>query len=102
MRKNDVLNRLIAELSSLKITLLCLALLMILVVACTLAQVNLGIHLSVERYIRSFIVWWSPEGSALRLPVFPGGGLGGGRRRSLGFDHGEGNQPERPSEMPCG
>jgi hypothetical protein len=78
MRKNDVLNRLVAELSSLKITLLCLALLMILVVACTLAQVNLGIHLSVERYIRSFIVWWSPEGSDLRLPVFPGGGLVGG------------------------
>ena len=78
MRRNDALGRLIAELSSLRLTLLCLALLMILVVACTLAQVNLGIHLAVERYIRSFIVWWSPEDSALRLPVFPGGGLVGG------------------------
>ncbi len=78
MRRKDALGRMIAELSSLRLTLLCLALLMILVVACTLAQVNLGIHLAVERYIRSFIVWWSPEGSDLRLPVFPGGGLVGG------------------------
>jgi hypothetical protein len=51
---------------------------MVLVVACTLAQVNLGIHLAVERYIRSFLVWWAPEGSALRVPIFPGGGLVGG------------------------
>ncbi|MDD5303116.1 MAG: cytochrome c biogenesis protein ResB [Elusimicrobia bacterium] len=78
MRRNDPLSRLVDGLSSLKLTLLCLALLMVLVVACTLAQVNLGIHLAVERFIRSFIVWWSPEGSALRLPVFPGGGLVGG------------------------
>lgn len=78
MRRNDAVSRLVEMLSSLKLTLACLSLLIVLVVACTLAQVNLGIHLSVERYIRSFIVWWSPEGSALRLPVFPGGGLVGG------------------------
>ncbi|MEK7232907.1 MAG: cytochrome c biogenesis protein ResB [Elusimicrobiota bacterium] len=77
MRRNDPLSRLIDGLSSLKLTLLCLALLMALVVACTLAQVELGIHLAVERFIRSFIVWWTPEGSALRLPIFPGGGLVG-------------------------
>ncbi|PIR19527.1 MAG: hypothetical protein COV48_01500 [Elusimicrobia bacterium CG11_big_fil_rev_8_21_14_0_20_64_6] len=78
MRRNDALSRLIDGLSSLKLTLVCLALLMILVVACTLAQVELGIHLAVERFIRSFIVWWAPEGSSLRLPVFPGGGMVGG------------------------
>jgi len=78
MRRNDAVSRLVDLLSSLKLTLLCLTLLIVLVVACTLAQVNLGIHLAVERYIRSFIVWWSPEGSALRLPLFPGGGLVGG------------------------
>ncbi len=78
MRRNDALSRLIDALSSLKLTLLCLVVLMVLVVACTLAQVDLGIHLAVERYIRSFLVWWSPEGSALRIPVFPGGGLVGG------------------------
>jgi hypothetical protein len=78
MRRNDPLSRLVDSLSSLKLTLVCLVLLMILVVACTLAQVQLGIHLAVDRYIRSFLVWWSPEGSSLRLPVFPGGGLAGG------------------------
>lgn len=78
MPRNSPLDRLIDGLSSLRLTLLCLTLLMVLVVACTLAQVNLGIHLAVERYIRSFLVWWSPEGSALRLPIFPGGGLVGG------------------------
>ncbi|MCR4297035.1 MAG: cytochrome c biogenesis protein ResB [Elusimicrobia bacterium] len=78
MRRNDALSRTVDALSSLKLTLACLTLLMVLVVACTLAQVNLGIHLSVERYIRSFLVWWAPEGSALRIPIFPGGGLVGG------------------------
>ncbi len=77
-RKNDPLSRLVEGLSSLKLTIACLALLMILVVACTLAQVQLGTHLAVERYIRAFIVWWTPEGSGVRVPVFPGGGLTGG------------------------
>src|SRR5580704_7775439 len=78
MRRNDVpLRRLIDALSSMKLTLLCLGLLMVLVVACTLLQVPLGTHLAVERTIRSFLVWWTPEGSSLRIPVFPGGGLVG-------------------------
>ncbi len=71
-------SKLTAALSSLKLTLFCFVLLMILVVACTLAQVQLGTHLSVEKYIRSFLVWWTPEGMPFRVPVFPGGGLVGG------------------------
>jgi hypothetical protein len=78
MPRNDLLGRLAAALSSLKLTIACLALLMVLVIACTLAQVELGTHLAVERYIRAFIVWWTPDGSAVRVPVFPGGGLLGG------------------------
>lgn len=70
--------KLVSALSSLKLTLACFALLMILVVACTLAQVQLGTFLAVEKYIRSFLVWWTPEGSTVALPVFPGGGLVGG------------------------
>lgn len=70
--------KLVAALSSLKLTLACFALLMILVVACTLAQVQLGTFLAVEKYIRSFLIWWTPEGSTVALPVFPGGGLVGG------------------------
>src|ERR1035437_7823069 len=71
------LRRLVDALSSMKLTLVCLALLMILVVACTLLQVPLGTHVAVERTIRSFLVWWTPEGSPVQIPVFPGGGLVG-------------------------
>ncbi|UPT73758.1 MAG: cytochrome c biogenesis protein ResB [Elusimicrobiota bacterium] len=70
-------NRLVAVLSSLELAIGCFILLMILVVACTLAQVKLGTHLAVEKYIRSFLVWWTPEGAGFRVPVFPGGGLVG-------------------------
>jgi len=44
-------------LTSLKLTLVCLALLMVLVVACTLAQVRLGTFAAVNAYVRSFLVW---------------------------------------------
>jgi hypothetical protein len=64
-------------LSSMWLTVVCLALLMVLVVACTLLQVPLGTHLAVERTIRTFLVWWTPEGSTTKIPVFPGGGLVG-------------------------
>ena len=78
MRRKDTSFGRIAELlSSMKLTLWCLALLMILVVACTLLQVPLGTHLAVERTIRTFLVWWTPEGSSRKIPVFPGGGLVG-------------------------
>ena len=71
-------NRLVAALSSLELAIACFVLLMVLVVACTLAQVSLGTHLAVQKYIRSFLVWWTPEGASFRVPVFPGGGLVGG------------------------
>jgi len=63
-------------LTSLKLTLVCLSLLMVLVVACTLAQVELGTQGAVNAYIRSFVVWWQPSflaESQRWLPVFPGG-----------------------------
>jgi hypothetical protein len=72
------LRRLIDLLSSMKLTLLCLGLLMVLVVVCTLLQVPLGTHLAVERTIRSFLVWVTPEGRSWKIPIFPGGGLVGG------------------------
>jgi hypothetical protein len=77
-RKNTPAGRVVEFLSSMKLTLWCLALLMVLVVACTLLQVPLGTHVAVERTIRSFLVWWTPAGSSLKIPVFPGGGLVGG------------------------
>ena len=62
-----------AVLTSLKLTIACLGLLMVLVVSCTLAQVDLGTWGAVSKYMRSFIVWWGIPGTGLRLPVLPGG-----------------------------
>lgn len=64
-------------LASLQLTIVLLALLMGLVVACTLAQVNLGIFRAVEVYMRSFLVWWGPASASWEIPVFPGGALVG-------------------------
>ncbi len=62
---------------SLKLAIVCLALLMGLVVACTVAQVELGTLGAVNAYIRSFLVWWKVPGTGVSIPVFPGGGLVG-------------------------
>ncbi len=64
-------------LTSLKLTIVCLATLMVLVVACTLAQVNRGTLAAVNLYIRSFFVWWEVPGSGWSIAVFPGGALVG-------------------------
>jgi ResB-like family len=59
--------------TSLKLTIVCLALLMLLVVACTLAQVQLGTLGAVNLYMRSFVVWWQVPGTGWSLAIFPGG-----------------------------
>ncbi|MDE3244990.1 MAG: hypothetical protein KGN80_02800, partial [Acidobacteriota bacterium] len=64
-------------LSSFQLTIVSLALLMLLVLFCTLAQVPLGTYGAVNMYMRSFWVWWGPEGSRWIFPVFPGGTLVG-------------------------
>lgn len=69
--------RLWKVLGSLQIAVACLALLMVLVVLCTLAQVRLGTFGAVDAYIRTLFVWWSPPGASWRVPVMPGGGLVG-------------------------
>lgn len=48
---------------------------MLLVLLCTLAQVQWGTYGAVERTIRSFLVYWQPPGRQIHIPVFPGGGL---------------------------
>jgi len=62
-------------LSSLRLTVICLGLGMLLVFLGTLAQVHLGIHEAQQRYFQSFFVWWPPEGHGFRIPIFPGGHL---------------------------
>jgi hypothetical protein len=64
--------------SSLRLTVVCLVLGLILVFAGTIAQVELGLYKAQNDYFRSFFVFWSPQGSGLKIPVFPGGYLVGG------------------------
>lgn len=77
-----LLDRLSAELlwdvlTSLKLTIVALAALMVLVVACTLAQVSMGTLGAVNAYIRSWFVWWHVPGTGFSIVVFPGGALTG-------------------------
>lgn len=62
-------------LTSLKFTIACLALLLVLVAACTLAQVHLGTFGAVKVYMRSLFVY--ADAGTWRIPIFPGGGLVG-------------------------
>ena len=62
-------------LSSLRLTVVCLGLGMLLVFLGTLAQVNLGIHAVQARYFQSLFIFWSPPGASWKIPVLPGGYL---------------------------
>jgi hypothetical protein len=64
-------------LTSLQLTIVCLAALMVLVTAATLAQVEMGTVGAVNAYMRSFVVWWNIPNSQWMIPVFPGGALVG-------------------------
>jgi len=73
-----ILSRLLDFISSLKLTVICLSLAMILVFVGTMAQVNFGIHEVQQRYFQSLLIWWPSGSHGLRIPVFPGGHLLGG------------------------
>ena len=62
-------------LSSLRLTVICLGLGMLLVFLGTLAQVHLGIHAVQARYFQSLLIYWSPPGASWKIPVLPGGYL---------------------------
>jgi len=70
-----MLHRIFDVISSLKLTVVCLSLAIVLVFAGTMAQVNFGIHEVQHRYFQSLIVWWPPASQGLKIPVFPGGHL---------------------------
>jgi hypothetical protein len=57
--------------TSLSLTIGCLALLMVLVVACTLAQVRLGTVGAVNLYMRAWFYWM--DLGAFSVPIFPAG-----------------------------
>jgi hypothetical protein len=64
--------------TSLRLTIICLAAAMILVFVGTLAQVKLGTHIAQEKYFQSLFVWWQSSVNGIRFPVLPGGHLIGG------------------------
>jgi hypothetical protein len=70
-----MLRRLVDLITSLKLTIACLAAAMALIFAGTLAQVHLGIHEAQQRYFQSLFVWWPPESRGFKIPIFPGGHL---------------------------
>jgi hypothetical protein len=74
----ECLDWLVDFFTSLKLTVVCLVLGMVLVFAGTLAQVDLGLYKAQNEYFRSFFIFWGPGGASWKIPVFPGGYLVGG------------------------
>ncbi len=60
-------------LTLLRLTVVLLALALLLVFFGTLAEVHMGLYDAQTQIFRSFVVHWTPAGSHLRIPVFPGG-----------------------------
>jgi hypothetical protein len=72
------LDRLIRFFTSLRLTVVCLALAMVLVLLGTLAQVDMGLYKVQKEFFQSFFVFWGPASASWKIPVFPGGYLVGG------------------------
>jgi hypothetical protein len=70
--------RILSFFSSLKLTVACLVAALILVFVGTMAQVHEGLFAAQNRYFRSMLIYWSPKGLPLKIPVFPGGYMVGG------------------------
>jgi hypothetical protein len=68
-----VVKKLVRILISLRLTVGCLALGILLIFFGTVAQVNEGLYNAQDRWFRSFFVW--TQGSGWRVPLFPGGYL---------------------------
>src|SRR5260370_31978085 len=64
--------------ASLRLTVACLALGLVLVFIGTLAQVDLGLFKAQNEFFRSFFIYWGPKAASWRISVFPGGYLIGG------------------------
>jgi hypothetical protein len=73
-----MIRRVFDFLTSLRLTAVLLALATLLVFVGTIAQVEQGLYQAQARYFKSLLIYWSPGGSSLKIPVFPGGYLLGG------------------------
>jgi len=65
--------RWLKPLTSLKLTIICLACAMVLVFFGTLDQVHIGVYEAENRYFKSLFLFWTPPTTGLRIPWFPGG-----------------------------
>src|SRR6201995_3565267 len=70
-----ILRKFIDLITSLKLTIVCLAAAMVLIFAGTISQVHLGIWEAQQRYFQSLFIWWPAEGKGFKIPIFPGGHL---------------------------
>ncbi|MEI7956353.1 MAG: cytochrome c biogenesis protein ResB [Verrucomicrobiota bacterium] len=68
-----IFRRLLVPLASLRLTVVCLATALVLVLAGTLAQVNINPVEAQQQYFQSWFIWWSAGGGGFKMPVFPGG-----------------------------
>jgi hypothetical protein len=71
------LDRFFKFFTSLRLTVACLAIGLVLVFVGTLAQVELGLYKAQNEFFRSFFIYWGPKGASWKIPVFPGGYLVG-------------------------
>ena len=58
------LDRLISFFTSIRLTVVCLALGLVLVFWGTLAQVDLGLYKAQNEFFRCFFVYWAPKGAS--------------------------------------
>jgi len=70
-----MVDRFINFFTSLRLTVVCLALALVLVFVGTLAQVEIGLYAAQSEYFRSFFVYWTPTGTHWKIPFLPGGWL---------------------------
>ncbi len=68
-------NPLVALFTSLRLTIVCLAFAIVLVVVGTLGQVDLGIYAAQKKYFDTFFVWHQFGANGPTLPILPGGWL---------------------------
>lgn len=73
-----MLERLYRIFTSLRLTVVLLALGLVIVFWGTIAQVHLGLYKAQNEFFRSFFIYWQPAGSSARIPIFPGGYFVGG------------------------
>jgi hypothetical protein len=78
VNRQQFLDRLIGVITSLRLTVVCLMLAIVLVFWGTLAQVDLGLYKVQNEFFRSFFICWTPPHWGIKIPVFPGGYLVGG------------------------